>query len=97
MTRAEYERAVYCAHALRLAAGQLAAAVDLDQVLVEIERADALGPVVDPSAWMHRGDAMREDAETVRAVRALARLGMPSAGRRVDVPAPREGGDDGER
>lgn len=40
----------------------------LEELLREIDLADTLGPMLDPTAWMKKGPAMRED----RAVFAAA-------------------------
>lgn len=77
MSADAYRAAVMAAHGLRVGARELARAYDLDEVLREIDRAESIGAILDPTAWMRSGDAMREDAETIRAVRALAALGGP--------------------
>lgn len=46
---------------------------DFSQLLRDIESADAIGPMVDPSLWMKKGKAMDEDREVFRA--ALRFLG----------------------
>lgn len=67
-------------------AGKLLAEHDLPAVLEAIERAEAAGPVLNPTLWKERHKAMLEDKEIVQAalpLRALAVRVQQSVGGRI--------------
>ena len=71
----EYQQAVLVCHM----AARMLAAHDLKGLIADIDRADAVGPIVDPSLWMKKRGAMREDLEVLRAALPLAQLGRELA------------------
>lgn len=77
-----YARTLHKAHALRGLAILLDQTGDLDAAIAQIDRADSLGAIVDPTLYRARATLMHEDRELLVAVRALARLGRPDATRR---------------
>lgn len=67
----EYQDAVLTA---KLCANMLIAH-DLSGLLAAIERADAIGPLLDPTLWRDKQKAMEEDAELLRAALKLRKFG----------------------
>jgi len=45
--------------------------VPVDEMLRMIDRADSLGPILNPTLWIQRNKAMHEDAEMLRAAQPL--------------------------
>lgn len=45
--------------------------VPVDEMLRAIDRADSLGPILDPTLWITRNKAMQEDAALLRAAHPL--------------------------
>lgn len=70
-----YREVLEQAHLLRTLAQGLASGGAIDEALERIERADSVGSILDPTAYMANRDRMIEDRDTLRAVRALAQLG----------------------
>lgn len=68
---AEYRNAV---HACTLVASLLRAH-DLPDLLQAIERAHAVGPILDPTLYRNKSAALLEDAEVLKAALPLWRLG----------------------
>lgn len=56
-------------------AAQLLAAHDLPALLEAIAKAEAIGPILDPTLYRQKGKAMMEDREILRAALPLWRLG----------------------
>lgn len=85
MTRSRLDEERYhsavtaCALAARLLASH-----DLPGLLDAIDRAETLGPIVDPTLYAQRGQAMREDAALIRAALPLVEF----ARRHLAVPVP---------
>lgn len=75
MTREDYARVLGFAHAVRLQARQLAVGGQLEDAIAAVDHADALGPVLDPTAYRDNATAMLEDREVLAAVRDLAHIG----------------------
>lgn len=69
-----YKEGLEAVHMMRGMAEQVAVMHDLDAMLQAIKLADSAGAVLDPTAYMQQREAMEQDRETVKAVRALARL-----------------------
>lgn len=71
MSVEEYQSAVvaakFCANLL--------AGHDINKLLDAIERADAVGPVLDPTLYRDKQKAMHEDKELLQAALKLARFG----------------------
>lgn len=74
MDEATWRDALQTVHAVRLLAASADDLLDLDGMLDAIERADSVGSVLDPTSYMRNHEAMAQDRETIKAVRALARL-----------------------
>lgn len=74
MSLAKHRNLVEQCHALRFVAEQLEDSGDLQRALDQIEHADAVGPIFDPTMFARRSQAMHEDRDVLRAVQALARL-----------------------
>lgn len=72
MTPQDYTRVITHAHAIRMFAREVDG---VDEALELIERAETVGPILDATLYQQRSGAMREDRDTLRAVRALAQLG----------------------
>ena len=66
----DYQATLAQAHGLRVAAEQMSGA--LREALDQAQRAESVGPILDPTAFMRRREALREDIATMRAVLALA-------------------------
>lgn len=60
---------------LILMAARALAGVDVSKRIAEIERAHAIGPIVDPTLWMKKREAMEQDRDLLRAALPLAELG----------------------
>lgn len=45
--------------------------IPIPELLDDIARAEAIGPLLDPALWIKKGDKMREDAELLRAALPL--------------------------
>lgn len=75
MSVEEYQSAVVAA---KLCANMLAGH-DITKLLNAIERADAVGPMLDPTLYRDKQKAMHEDKELLQAALKLARFGT-SAG-----------------
>lgn len=82
---------------------KLAAIVPTGEMLQAIDRADAFGPLTDPTLWMQKRGAMAEDKALLEALHPIAELGrrlvadeknvVQRHGRRIESPsdASREG------
>lgn len=57
-----------------LIAGQLLTLHDLPRILAEMDRADSLGPILDPTLWSRKHKAMAEDRKVVAAALPLRKL-----------------------
>lgn len=77
MEPAAYSTVLGHAHAVRLVARQLDVG-ELDEAIAAIDTADAAGSVLSPTLYRERADAMREDRQTLVAVRELGLLGEES-------------------
>lgn len=75
-----YQQLLGRAHAVRLMARQVDVDAEIDQALAAIAHADSVGAILDPTLYRDRHEAMAQDEATLRAVRALARLGNDLAG-----------------
>ena len=64
-------------HAVLAAAmcARLLAQYDIAELLRAIDRADALGPLLDPTLFMQKREAMGQDRELLEAAAGLAALG----------------------
>lgn len=69
--RAAVQAAVLCAKLLEQH--------DIPQLLRDIEHADAVGPILNPTLWMQKHGAMNEDREVLRAALALRNIGVKLA------------------
>lgn len=69
-TAEEYKEAVRACHMAAAIVGQH----DLDGVLRRIANAETMGPLLDPTLYREKGQAMREDKEVVEAALPLCRL-----------------------
>lgn len=49
--------------------------VDIPKLLQDIERAETLGPFLDPTLWRNKSHAMAEDKELLEAVLPFWRMG----------------------
>lgn len=58
------------------AAAQLLAAIDVPQLLQDIDHADAVAPILDPSLWRDKKQAMDEDRELLEASLKLRAIGI---------------------
>jgi hypothetical protein len=71
---AQYQAGLVMAHAIAATIREL----PLAELLREVEHAEAMGPFLDPTAWMRKGKQFREDAAVLRALhgaqRSLERL-----------------------
>lgn len=70
----DYALVLQQAHLIRSLAVQFDEAHDLDAALGQIQRADSVGSILDPTAYRDKHEVMRQDEKTIRAVRDLARL-----------------------
>jgi hypothetical protein len=70
-----YANVLRNAHLIRNLASNLDSYGDLDAALQAIDRADAVGSILDPTAYRDNARRMHEDRATLSAVRDLARLG----------------------
>lgn len=68
---AEYREAV---HTVVLCARRIAIH-DIPAILESIERADIVGPMIDPTLWREKHKAMNQDREVLRAALALHEIG----------------------
>lgn len=66
----EYRAAIVCV----ALCGKLLAQHDLPALLAAIERAEAVGPIVDPTLYREKAKAMEEDREAMRAALPLRTL-----------------------
>ena len=66
----EYQQAVMTAQLC----GQLLSRFDIPQLLNSIERADSIGPLLDPTLWRNKHKAMEEDRELLKAANTLRAL-----------------------
>lgn len=67
MTIDEYQAAVKSC----VVACKLISAFDLPGMLTSIDRADSIGPLIDPTLWIKNSKAMREDREIIEAALPL--------------------------
>lgn len=70
MSEAEYRTALTQAHLV----AEMASHIDdelLADAIAEAEHTDAFAPFFDPTAWLRKGTAMRQDMAVMRAVRDL--------------------------
>lgn len=58
---------------------QLLSQHDLPQLLRDIERADAIGPILDPTLWRDKNKAMEEDKELLEAANKLRAIHVKRA------------------
>lgn len=58
-----------------ISAAYMLAMYDLPKILQAIDLADTLGPFRDPTLWAEKGEAMRQDADLLRAALPLWRFG----------------------
>lgn len=49
---------------------------DLAELIAAIGTADAIAPLIDPTLWLRKRDAMNEDLEVFRAAQALRAIGV---------------------
>lgn len=49
---------------------------DIPALVRAIEHTDTMGPMLDPTLWMKKGKAMREDREMLMAAQPLHALGI---------------------
>ncbi len=73
------------------AAARLLAGVDVPGLLADIEHADAVGPLLDPTLYREKARAMGEDRELLRAALPLHQMGKKleaAAGAVGEVTAP---------
>lgn len=54
---------------------QLLAGLDIPAILAAIDRAGAIGPILDPTLYREKNQAMEEDAELLRAAIPLRTFG----------------------
>ena len=66
-----YRAAVLAAHI----AARILAQHPIRELLQDIERADAVGPLFNPTLWMEKHAAMEEDRELLQAALSLAAIG----------------------
>lgn len=81
LTKDDYQAAVIACHV----AARMLAQHPIDKLLEAIERADSIGPILDPSLWMKKRDAMNDDREVLRAARKLAEIGRHLAEQEEEV------------
>lgn len=72
---------------MAIAAANAIAMHDVPRLLEEIHHADSVGALIDPTAYMAKADAMREDKEVLEAALPLYRIGRKLA----DLRAKRAG------
>lgn len=75
MGREEYANVLQNAHLIRTLAGNLASHGQIERALAMIVRAESVGSILDPTAFMQNHQKMAEDEKTLRAVLALGKLG----------------------
>ena len=68
----EYRQAITTA----IMCAQLLTQHDIPQLLRNIERADAVGPILDPTLWREKQKAMDEDREVLKAANHLREIGL---------------------
>ena len=69
-SQAEYQNTVMtCAMAARIML-----ALDIPKILEDIEKAEALGPMLDPTLYREKGQAMSEDKRILEAALPLWRI-----------------------
>ena len=83
----EYRAAIGAA----VIAANMLAQWDIPQLLADIERADAFGPLLDPTLWSKKHKAMDEDREALRAALPLWRLAQELAEKRAEALKMEEG------
>lgn len=66
-----YQTAVLAVHV----AAKMLAQHDLPRLLADIAKANAIGPLLDPTLWRDKNRAMLEDREALQAALPLYRLG----------------------
>jgi hypothetical protein len=71
-----YRTAVLACHV----AARMLAEHELAELLADIERADTMGPFLDPTLWRDRRAAMLEDREVIAAAMNLWKLGRKLGG-----------------
>ena len=59
-----------------IVASQVLAVHDFERLLEAIDRADSIGPLLDPTLWRDKHKAMEEDKVLFRLALPLARLGQ---------------------
>lgn len=59
----------------------------LDEMLAAIEKADAIGALVDPTLWMRGGEKMQIIGEIAKGVRAIKRIVEKHHDRIVELEA----------
>lgn len=60
--------------------------VDLEGLLRDIARAEAIGPAIDPDLYRRSGKAMREARQLLEAARRLQSVGILQRGRGTPEP-----------
>ncbi len=70
MTSDEYRHALYAV----FVAGGLLEVQDIEGMIAAIDKADTLGPVLDPTLWMKNNKKMQADREMLVAALPLAAL-----------------------
>lgn len=73
-----YANTLQNAHLIRVMASNLNADGSLDEAIFQARHAESSGWIVDPTAFREKADRLREDIETLCAVRDLARLAPTS-------------------
>ncbi len=64
---------------------------DIQHMLRDIDHADSVGPLLDPTLWMKKGQQMREDREILKAALPLwnmAKKAQKKAKTTPSTPAP---------
>lgn len=59
---------------LCIAAARLIGQFDIPKLLADIDHADSIGPILDPTLWRDKHEAMHEDREVFRAALPLYKL-----------------------
>lgn len=72
LTKDDYQAAVIACHV----AARMLAQHPVEKLLEAIERADSVGPLLDPTLWMKKRGAMNEDREMLKAALKLSKLGQ---------------------
>lgn len=63
-TREGYQQAVFACYLI----ARMVRVIPTEKILAAIARADSVGAILDPTAWMRNGDKMLEDRAMVEAV-----------------------------